>query len=54
MGAFFRNGMDRSAMLVVAILVAVAILVPVLNLYVRADQLRSMCRASPSRSWAST
>jgi urea transport system permease protein len=34
MGAFFRNGMDRGGLLVVAILVAAAILVPVLNLYV--------------------
>ena len=33
MAGFFRNGMDRSGLLVVAILVAVAILVPVLNLY---------------------
>ncbi len=35
MGAFFRNGLDRGALIVVAILIAVAILVPVLNLYVR-------------------
>jgi urea transport system permease protein len=34
MGAFFRNGLDRGALVVVAILVAVAILVPALNLYV--------------------
>ena len=34
MSGFFRNGMDRSGLLVVAILVAVAVLVPVLNLYV--------------------
>ncbi len=34
MGAFFRQGLDRGALVVVAILVAVAILVPVLNLYV--------------------
>jgi len=34
MGAFFRNGLDRGALAVVAILVAAAILVPVLNLYV--------------------
>jgi urea transport system permease protein len=34
MGAFLRNGMDRSGMIVVAILVGIAILVPVLNLYV--------------------
>jgi urea transport system permease protein len=33
MAGFFRNGMDRSGLLVVAILIAVAILVPVLNLY---------------------
>ena len=44
MGAFFRNGMDRGALLVVAILVAVAILVPVLNLYV-APTSPSMSRA---------
>ena len=34
MGAFFRNGMDRGGVVVVAILLAVAVLVPVLNLYV--------------------
>ena len=34
MGGFFRAGLDRGALVVVAILVAVAILVPVLNLYV--------------------
>jgi urea transport system permease protein len=34
MGAFFRNGLDRGALIVVAILVAVAVLVPVLNLHV--------------------
>jgi urea transport system permease protein len=34
MGAFFRHGLDRGALVVVAILVAVAIVVPVLNLYV--------------------
>ena len=34
MGTFFRNGLDRGALVVVAILVAIAILVPVLNLYV--------------------
>jgi urea transport system permease protein len=33
MGAFLRNGLDRGALIVVVILVAVAVLVPVLNLY---------------------
>ena len=32
MGTFFRNGLDRGALVVVAILLAVAILVPLLNL----------------------
>jgi urea transport system permease protein len=34
MGAFFRNAMDRGGVIVVAILLAAAVLVPVLNLYV--------------------
>jgi urea transport system permease protein len=37
MGAFFRAALDRTGFAVVAILLAVAITVPVLNLYVPAD-----------------
>ena len=51
---FLAGGIDRTSLVVMAILILVAVLVPALNLYVPAGTAPSTSRLRPRRSSAST